>query len=65
MSVNLTPKEILDGAEALKGVPKETELVLYCVTGTRSSFAIIELQKLGYSNIVNGINKYHVNSKYS
>jgi len=64
-AINLTPKEILDGAIALKDVPQETELVLYCVSGSRSNFAIIELQKLGYNNIVNGINKYHVKSKYS
>jgi rhodanese-related sulfurtransferase len=63
-AINIPPRKLLAGAEQLQGVPKDTELILYCNTGSRSTVAMNILQELGYTNLVNGINKNIVKSKY-
>lgn len=63
-ALNIPPTEILSGASQLEGAPKETELVLYCRSGSRSNTAMHLFKSLGYSNIVNGINKEHIKSRY-
>jgi rhodanese-related sulfurtransferase len=63
-AVNIPPSEIMAGAVQLKGVPKDTELVLYCHSGSRSNVSMNILKGMGYTNLVNGINKDHVNAKY-
>ena len=52
------------GAAELKDIPKDTELVLYCLSGSRSNVSMNILQQLGYTNLVNGINKNHVQATY-
>ena len=64
-AINLPPAELLAGAEKLKSVPKDTELVLYCVSGARSNASMPYLRQLGFTNIVNGINKHHVTKNYA
>lgn len=64
-SINLPPMAIMQGAEALKDIPKNTELVLYCLSGSRSSASMNFLKRLGYTKLVNGINKEHVSRSYS
>ena len=54
----------MNGARKIECVPKDTELVLYCVSGSRSNASMHYLQQLGFTNIVNGINKAHVEAKY-
>ena len=51
-AINIPPNEIMAGASKLNEVPKDTELVLYCVSGSR------------ITNLVNGINQHHVTAKY-
>jgi len=63
-AINIPPAQMMAGAEKLKGVPKDTELVLYCVSGSRSNASMHYLQQLGFTNLVNGINKEHVKAKY-
>ena len=63
-AINIPPSELLSGAEKLKDLPKDTELVLYCRTGSRSSVAIEILTQLGFTNLINGINASQVESKY-
>lgn len=63
-AINIPPPKLMEGAEKLQNVPKDTELVLYCRTGSRSNVAINILKNLGYSNLVNGTNKSHVEAKY-
>jgi len=63
-AINIPPAELMGGASALKGIEKDTELVLYCLSGSRSNTSMNILRQLGYSNLVNGINKEHVKSTY-
>lgn len=63
-AINIPPSELMAGAEELQNIPNDTELILYCRTGSRSNVAIYILKDLGYSNLVNGINKLHVEAKY-
>ena len=63
-AINLPPSELMAGAAALKDVPKDTPLVLYCVSGSRSNVSINILRQLGFTNLTNGINQQHVEAKY-
>lgn len=63
-AMNIPPSALLAGASDLNDVPKDTELVLYCVSGSRSNVAANILSSLGYTNLVNGINMHQVQAKY-
>jgi phage shock protein E len=52
------------GAPELRGVPKNTPLILYCRSGSRSQNATHYLRALGYTNLINGINQAHIQSNY-
>ena len=63
-AINIPPSEILAGAKQLANIPKDTELVLYCVSGSRSNVCTNILQSYGYTNIINGVNKQQVKAKF-
>ena len=63
-AINIPPAELLNGAEKLKLIPKNAQIILYCLSGSRSNVAMSIMQGLGYTNIKNGINKQHVEVKY-
>lgn len=63
-ALNVPPSKLMTGAEQLDDVAKDTPLVLYCRSGSRSDVAIQILRGLGYSNLTNGINKQQVEAKY-
>lgn len=63
-AINIPPSQIMAGAEKLKNVPKDTEIVLYCVSGSRSNVSMGYLRDLGFTNLVNGVNKQHVEANY-
>lgn len=63
-AINIPPAQIMAGAKQLTDVPKDTELILYCMSGSRSAAAINILKGQGFTNLVNGINKDHVKAKY-
>jgi phage shock protein E len=63
-AINIPPSELMAGAEKLRDVEKDTQLVLYCRSGSRSAASINILQNMGYTNLVNGVNKETVQSKY-
>jgi phage shock protein E len=64
-AINLPPASLMAGALELKDVSKDTELVLYCVSGSRSRASMNYLLQLGYTNLVNGVNQDHVKAKYN
>ena len=59
-SVNIPPAELMAGAPQLQNVPLDTEIIVYCVSGSRSNMSIPMLRALGYTNVTNGINKQQV-----
>lgn len=59
-SINIPPSELLAGAQALKDYPKDTPIILYCRSGSRSQVAMNLLQQQGFSNLTNGINQQNV-----
>ncbi len=63
-AINVPPAELMAGAKALEDYPKDTQLVLYCVSGSRSNVSMNILRQLGYANLVNGINQQQVRAKY-
>lgn len=63
-AINIPPAELLAGTKKLDGVLKDAELVLYCLSGSRSNASIQILKDMGYTHLVNGINKSHVKAKY-
>lgn len=63
-AINIPPAELMAGAKQLDDVAKDTEIILYCRTGSRSNAAMHILQQLGFTNLVNGINADHVTKDY-
>lgn len=63
-AINIPPSEILAGAPALAGIPKDAELIVYCASGARSNASIHYLKTMGFTHIINGINKDQVRAKY-
>lgn len=59
-ALNIPPSELLAGSEVLENVPKDTEIIVYCRSGSRSNSAIQILKQMGFTNLVNGINAGHV-----
>jgi phage shock protein E len=64
-ALNIPLAELLAGAKRLDGIAKDTELILYCRSGSRSNVGIQILKNLGYTNLVNGINAGQVKQKFS
>lgn len=63
-AINLPPSELLLGADKLHNVPKDTELILYCLSGSRSNAAMNILRQFGFTNISNGINQDQVRARF-
>lgn len=63
-ALNIPPAELMAGAKKLEGVPKDSELILYCKTGSRSNVSIQILSTLGFTKLVNGVNAAQVEKKY-
>lgn len=63
-ALNIPPSKLMTGSSALQGIAKDTEIVVYCRTGSRSAVAMNILKNAGYTNLENGINKEQVKVKY-
>jgi len=63
-ALNIPPADLMAGTKKLDGIAKDTEIILYCRSGSRSAVSANILKARGYTNIVNGINKDHVNANY-
>ncbi len=63
-AINLPPAKLMDGADAIADLPKDTPLVLYCVSGSRSNSSMPYLRALGFTNLTNGVNRQQVQAKY-
>ena len=63
-AINVPPADIMNGATALKDLPKDANIILYCITGSRSNVSMRFLRDMGFTNVTNGINQAHVEAKY-
>lgn len=62
-AINIPPDQLLAGPQHLVGTPKDTEIILYCRSGSRSAVAKNILTQQGFTNIINGTNKEQVEAK--
>lgn len=63
-AMNIPPVKLMGDLSELQDIPKDSEIILYCLTGSRSNVAMRLLQAKGYTNLVNGINQDQVKAKY-
>lgn len=63
-AINIPPATLMNGAKELNDIPKDAEIVVYCVSGSRSNVSKHILEQMGYTHVVNGINKEQVRAKY-
>jgi rhodanese-related sulfurtransferase len=64
-ALNIPPATIMRGVpKELEKVPRDTELVLYCLSGSRSRASMHFLQAYGFTNLINGVNKEQVKARY-
>lgn len=64
-ALNIPPSKMVAGLpEQLADVPKDTEIILYCVTGARSRASMHFLEQYGFTHLVNGVNKNQVQARY-
>lgn len=66
-AINITPAAFMSGGvpAQLQDVEKDTEIILYCLSGARSNVGMHMLRQHGFTNLTNGINKDHVRARYS
>lgn len=63
-ALNIPPSELLGGSNQLNGISKDTKIIVYCRTGSRSNASIQILRHMGFTNLINGINAGHVAKNY-
>ncbi len=63
-ALNIPPDRLMRGATELAGLDKDTPIIVYCRTGSRSNVAMHLLSQLGFTNIKNGINKDQVEARF-
>ena len=63
-ALNIPPPELMAGAKIISAVTKDTPIIVYCRSGSRSNVAKNILEGLGYTNITNGVNQGQVEARY-
>lgn len=63
-ALNIPPSALMSGTKVLDTIAKDSPIIIYCRTGSRSNVSKQILESLGYTNITNGINKEQVKAKY-
>lgn len=64
-AINIPPETLIAGPKELENIDKDTKIIVYCRTGSRSAASIEILKSMGFNNLVNGINAQHVVKNYS
>ena len=59
-AINIPLASLISGNKVLSTTPKDSEIILYCRTGSRSGVAMEVLKGQGFTNLANGINQQHV-----
>lgn len=63
-AINIPPSKLMTGTEKLDDIALDSEIIVYCRTGSRSAVATTILNDLGYRNVKNGINKDQVKARF-
>lgn len=63
-AVNIPLQQLMNGNNKLDNMPKDANLIVYCRTGSRSGMAKMILDRQGFKNVTNGINKQQVETYY-
>ena len=63
-AINLPPSKLMSNLAELSSIAKDTEIILYCRSGSRSNVAMQILKTKGYTNLINGINQDQVKARY-
>ena len=64
IAINIPLSEIVAGTKQLENIDKNTELIVYCRSGGRSNISIQHLKRMGFTNLVNGINAENITKNY-
>ena len=62
-SLNI-PSSKIKRSDVLNSIPKDAEIILYCLSGGRANASKDILEFMGYTNVINGISKDLVSAKY-
>jgi phage shock protein E len=57
-AISVPSQSLMQGAPELKDVPKDTKIIVYCRSGSRSAIAIEIFKTMGFSDLINGINQF-------
>ena len=63
-AINITPADLISNPVGLNDVNKDTNIIVYCRTGSRSNAAIQILKGMGFTNLINCINAGYVAKNY-
>ncbi len=63
-AINIPPTAILSNPPELESIDRDTEIIVYCRSGSRSNTSIQILKGMGFTNLVNGINAQQVVKNY-
>jgi phage shock protein E len=64
-AINLPLSSFNQVPEELKDRPKDTPIIVYCLSDNRSAQALALLNSWGYTNVTNGINQRNVEANLS
>ncbi len=63
-AINIPPARLLANPPELADLARDVEIIVYCLSGSRSNATMPYLRQMGFTNVVNGINKHHVERNY-
>jgi rhodanese-related sulfurtransferase len=63
-AVNIPSTQLIKGAKYLNNIPKNTEIILYCMSGSRANRCMMIIENLGFTNVSNGISQAYVEENY-
>lgn len=63
-AINIPLQQLMNGYGKLNSMSKDANLIVYCRTGSRSNMAKMILDRQGFKNVTNGINKQQVEIRY-
>lgn len=64
-ALNVPLSELMNNRTLKQDIPKDSEIIVYCRSGSRSTLAMQLLNKMGYTNVKNGINQELVEANYN